>query len=63
MFFLFPRDRDSEYARAAKVQRNSTMNAGVYNDLTATPIVKKPLDLHKDSSEMESLNRADDEEV
>ncbi|XP_067663778.1 uncharacterized protein [Haliotis asinina] len=57
------RDRDSEYARAAKVQRNSALSAGVYNDLTtSSPIVKVNMDQHKESSEMESLKKAEEEE-
>lgn len=57
------RNRDSEYERAAKVQRDATLNSGVYNDLTtSSPIVKKPVDLHKESTEMDKL-KTDDEEV
>ncbi|XP_071087169.1 uncharacterized protein [Haliotis cracherodii] len=57
------RDRDSEYARAAKVQRNSALSAGVYNDLTtASPIVKVSIDQHKEGSEMESLKKEEEEE-
>ncbi|XP_046564863.1 uncharacterized protein LOC124273540 isoform X2 [Haliotis rubra] len=57
------RDRDSEYARAAKVQRNSALSAGVYNDLTtSSPIVKVNIDQHNEGSEMESLKKEEENE-